>query len=111
MRRIGLEHNDKESIKEEILAVTEFPEITTNIWDIFLAVPLVLIATQLLKNIFPIPPAFVPTVATFIGLIISVFISHRGDLPAGIFMGILYGAAAISFYVSIKLSVRAYRSR
>lgn len=111
MRHISHEHNDKESKREEIFVVTEFPEISTNIWDIFLAVPLVLIATQLLKNIFPIPPAFVPTVATSIGLIISVFISHRGDLPAALFMGVLYGAAAVSFYVSTKLSFRAYRSR
>jgi uncharacterized membrane protein YGL010W len=91
--------------------MTEFPEISTNIWDVFIAVPLVLIATQLLKKALPIPPAFVPTLATLIGLMISIFISHRGDLSAGIFMGVMYGAAAVSFYVSTKLSIRAYRSR
>ncbi|MFC7363582.1 MULTISPECIES: hypothetical protein [Bhargavaea] len=90
--------------------MTEFPEISTNVWDVFIAVPLVLIATQILKKVFSIPPAFVPSVATLIGLIISVFVSHRGDLPAGIFMGVLYGAAAVSFYVSTKLSIGAYRS-
>lgn len=91
--------------------MTEFPDISTNVWDVFIAVPLVLIATQVLKKLFPIPPAFVPTLATLIGLMISIFISHRGDLPAGIFMGVLYGAAAVSFYVSTKLTIGAYRSR
>ncbi|EMR06237.1 hypothetical protein C772_01882 [Bhargavaea cecembensis DSE10] len=91
--------------------MTEFPEISTNIWDVFLAVPLVLISTQLLKKALPIPSAFIPTMATLIGLFISVFISHRGDLAAGLFMGVLYGAAAVSFYVSSKLSIRAYRAR
>ncbi|SIT75904.1 hypothetical protein [Edaphobacillus lindanitolerans] len=91
--------------------MTEFPHITTNIWDVFLAVPLVLIGTQLLKYAFRIPPAVVPTVAVALGLLISVFISHPKDLPAGLFMGTLYGAAAVSFYVSTKLSIRAYRER
>ncbi|KZE36849.1 hypothetical protein AV656_13785 [Bhargavaea cecembensis] len=91
--------------------MTEFPQISTNVWDVFVAVPLVLIATQLLKKTLPIPPAFVPTLATLIGLLISIFFSHRGDLPAGIFMGVMYGAAAVSFYVSVKLAIRAYRSR
>ncbi|MCM3088281.1 hypothetical protein M3557_10170 [Bhargavaea ginsengi] len=91
--------------------MTGFPEISTNIWDVFLAVPLVLIATQLLKKALSIPPAFVPTMATLIGLVISVFVSHRGNLAAGLFMGVLYGSAAVSFYVSAKLTIRAYRSR
>ncbi|MET3575468.1 hypothetical protein ACFFIY_01950 [Bhargavaea ullalensis] len=91
--------------------MAEFPHITTNIWDVFLAVPLVLIGTQILKHSFRIPPAVVPTVAVAIGLLISVFVSHPNNLLAGLFMGTLYGAAAVSFYVSAKLSIRAYRAR
>ncbi|KIL50603.1 hypothetical protein KP78_06040 [Jeotgalibacillus soli] len=42
------------------------------------------------------------------GLLISVFISHRGHLVAGIFMGWFYGYAAIGSYASLKTSIVSY---
>ncbi|WP_085994097.1 hypothetical protein [Oceanobacillus senegalensis] len=79
----------------------EFPVIQTNFWDGVIAVPLIVILTQLFK-IFPIPRQYFPTIASILGFIISIFISHRGDLWAGIFMGGFYGAAAVGFYASLK---------
>lgn len=64
-----------------------FPTIHTNFWDAVIAVPVVMIITQILKRFFHIKPFWVPTVALVLGLFISVFISHRGDLLAGLFMG------------------------
>lgn len=89
--------------------MTEFPIIHTNIWDSLWAVPLIIIMTEIGKKIFHIPPQYVSTLATIIGLIISIFISHPHNLSAGIFMGFFYSAAAIGSYSSIKTSLRAYR--
>ena len=89
----------------------EFPIIKTNIWDATIAVPAVLILTQIMKRILPIPKVFIPTVASIIGLIISIFISHRGDLSAGIFMGLFYGNAAVGVFSSVKLSYITYKKR
>lgn len=87
----------------------DFPTIHTNFWDAVIAIPILIILTQLIK-IFFTPPAFlVPNIAVILGLIISIFISHRGHLATGIFMGFFYGYAAIGNYASLKTSVLAFR--
>lgn len=91
--------------------LSEFPVIHTNIWDTIWAIPVVIILTMLLKKLVKLRPAYVPTVANIWGLIISIFISHRHDLSAGIFMGFIYGAAAVGTYSSLKTSIRAYRAK
>lgn len=63
------------------------PVIYTNFWDAVIAVPAVLLITQLIKVFMHVQPKYVPTIALVIGLIISIFISHRHNLIAGIFMG------------------------
>ena len=55
----------------------EFPIIYTNFWD-----------------------------ANLVGLFISIFFAHRGNLSAGIFMGLFYGNAAVGVYSSIKTTLR-----
>ncbi|MFI8688190.1 hypothetical protein [Rossellomorea sp. NPDC077527] len=87
----------------------EFPTIHTNFWDAVIAIPVIILLTQLIKTFFK-PPAFlVPNIAVILGLFISVFISHRGHLISGIFMGFFYGYAAIGNYASLKTTVLAYR--
>lgn len=88
----------------------EFPDIHTNFWDGVIAVPLIVILTQLFK-FFPIPRQYFPTIAAILGFIISIFISHRGDLWAGIFMGGFYGSAAIGLYASLKTSWISFREK
>lgn len=89
----------------------EFPVIQTNFWDAVIAVPVVLIITEIIKLILPIPRPFIPTVATIIGLITSIFFAHRGNLGAGIFMGYFYGNAAVGVFSSLKISYIAYKRR
>lgn len=67
--------------------MTEFPVIHTNVWDAIAAVPAVLILTQILKLSFHIPGKYVPALAGFLGMGISIFISHPHHLSSGIFMG------------------------
>ncbi|MEI3598740.1 MULTISPECIES: hypothetical protein [unclassified Oceanobacillus] len=88
----------------------DFPTIHTNFWDGVIAVPAVVLLTQCFK-LFPIPRAFFPTIASIIGFIISIFISHRGDLWAGFFMGAFYGAAAVGTYSALKTAWTAYRQK
>lgn len=88
---------------------TEFPIIHTNIWDAIWAVPVIVIAIIIIKVLFKISSSWLSTVAVIIGLAISIFISHWGDLSAGIFMGFFYGAAAVGAIYSMKASFRAYR--
>ncbi|MCC3355685.1 hypothetical protein [Bacillus sp. REN16] len=87
----------------------DFPTIHTNFWDAVLAVPLVMVITQIVKVIFKIPKKYIPTLAVIFGLLISVFYSHRHDLAAGLFMGWFYGSAAIGSYASLKTTILAYR--
>lgn len=87
----------------------DFPTIHTNFWDVVLSIPVVMIVTQFLKIIFKIPKKFVPTTALILGLFISIFISHKGDIYAGIFMGFFYGYAAIGGYASLKTTILSYR--
>ncbi len=88
-----------------------FPIIYTNFWDAVVAVPAVLIITQLIKVVLPIPKYLIPTVATIVGLIISVFFAHRGNISAGIFMGFFYGNAAVGAFSSLKMSYITYKNR
>jgi hypothetical protein len=88
-----------------------FPTIHTNFWDAVISVPAVLIITQIIKMILPIPRVWIPTVASIIGLIISIFFAHRGNIAAGIFMGFFYGNAAVGTFSAIKTSWIAYKNR
>ncbi|MGB3101834.1 MAG: hypothetical protein WBB56_07980 [Psychrobacillus psychrotolerans] len=88
-----------------------FPIIHTNFWDALIAIPIIMILTQLLKIYFKIPSKFIPLIALIIGLLISVFISHRHNIVAGIFMGWFYGYAAIGNYAALKTSLIAYRKK
>ncbi len=89
----------------------DFPTIHTNFWDAVIAVPVVMIITQIMKKAFKIKKKFVPLVATILGYAISIFISHRGDLIAGIIMGYFYGYAAIGSYVTLKNSIKAFKQK
>lgn len=88
-----------------------FPIIHTNFWDALIAIPIIMILTQLLKIYFKIPSKFIPPIALIIGLLISIFISHRHNIVAGIFMGWFYGYAAIGNYAALKTSLIAYRKK
>ncbi|WP_423410278.1 hypothetical protein AABM38_10260 [Heyndrickxia sp. MSNUG] len=87
-----------------------FPIIHTNFWDAVVAVPVIILATQLLKILMHIRKPFVPALANLIGLVISIFIAHPNNLWAGIFMGFFYGNAAVGVYSSLKTQIRAYRN-
>lgn len=87
----------------------DFPTIQTNFWDAIIAVPTVLILTQILKILLKIKKKYVPIVALIIGLCFSIFISHPKHLVAGIFMGWFYGYAAIGSYASLKTTIKAFR--
>jgi hypothetical protein len=91
--------------------LNEFPIIHTNIWDAVWAIPVVVIVVMLLKVFFNLRESWLSTVATSTGLLLSIFISHRGNLSAGIFMGFFYGGAAIGLIYSVRNSLRAYREK
>ena len=88
-----------------------YPIIHTNIWDAVIAVPIVLILTQVLKKFLSISKPFVPTMANIIGLILSIFFAHRNYLWSGVFMGFFYGNAAVGVYASLKTQIKAYREK
>ncbi|TKD69367.1 hypothetical protein [Pseudalkalibacillus hwajinpoensis] len=88
-----------------------FPVIHTNFWDAVLAVPVVMVLTQLIKIFLPIPRTYIPTVAIVLGLSISIFYSHHHHLLAGIFMGYFYGYAAIGNYAALKTSLIALKKK
>lgn len=89
----------------------ELPNIHTNIWDALWAIPAILVVIILLKLFFKLPESWLSTAATAIGLILSIFISHRGNLPAGIFMGFFYGGAATGTIYSVKVWFLSYRKK
>lgn len=89
----------------------ELPLIHTNIWDAFWAIPAILLGIVLLKFLFKLPESWYSTAATIIGLILSIFISHPGNLPAGIFMGLFYGGAASGTIYSVKVWYMGYRKK
>ncbi|MEK3973705.1 hypothetical protein [Psychrobacillus sp. FSL K6-1267] len=88
-----------------------FPIIHTNFWDAVIAIPVIIIITQIIKIVFRTQSKYVPLVALLLGLLISVFISHRHHLIAGLFMGWFYGYAAIGNYSALKASLMAYRKK
>ena len=88
----------------------DFPTIHTNIWDGVLAVPSIVLLTQCL-TLFPLPQQYFPPIASILGFIISISISHPGNLASGIFMGAFYGGAAIGTYASLKTTWIAYKER
>jgi hypothetical protein len=89
--------------------LTQFPVIHTNIWDAFWAIPVIVIVVIAIKAFFKLSTAWLSTVATVLGLFISIFISHPGNLAAGIFMGFFYGGAALGSIYSLRNSFVAYR--
>lgn len=91
--------------------MNEFPMIHTNIWDAFWAIPVIVLGVFLVKVFFKISENWVSTVATIIGLVLSIFISHPGNLPAGIFMGIFYGGAASGTIYSLKVWFADYQGK
>ncbi|QDP42083.1 hypothetical protein [Radiobacillus deserti] len=86
----------------------EFPSIHTNLWDVLFAVPVIMIFTQLIKVLLPIPKIFVPTIALLLGLGISIFVSHPHNFLGGVFMGWFYGYAAIGSYASLRTTYISY---
>lgn len=88
-----------------------FPIIHTNFWDAIIAVPVVIILTQLIKVFLPIQPKYVPAIALALGLIISIFISHKHNFLAGVFMGLFYGYAAIGNYASLKTTIKSFKNK
>jgi len=90
---------------------TEFPIIHTNIWDAFWAIPAILLGVLLLRALFKLRESWFSTAATIIGLVLSIFISHPGNLPAGIFIGFFYGGAASGAIYSMKVWCVSYRAR
>ncbi|MCK1993841.1 hypothetical protein GW626_08775 [Peribacillus muralis] len=88
----------------------DFPTIHTNFWDAVIAIPVIMIVTQLLKLKFHIPPKFIPTISLGLGLFLSIFISHRHQLVAGVFMDWFYGFASIGNYAALKTGITSYRS-
>ena len=88
----------------------DFPTIHTNFWDAVIAVPIVMIVTQLIKVFLKIKKKYIPTIALILGLMISIFISHRHHFVAGLFMGWFYGYAAIGSYASLKTTMLAFRN-
>ncbi|WP_045523618.1 hypothetical protein [Neobacillus niacini] len=89
----------------------DFPTIHTNFWDAIIAVPVIMLLTQLIKLFLKVPRKFIPTIALILGLGISIFISHRHNLVAGIFMGWFYGYAAIGSYASLKTTIMSFRHK
>lgn len=89
----------------------DFPTIYTSIWDVLIAVPFIMILTQLLKKLLHIKSVFIPTLAIVLGLLLSIFISHSYNVFAGMVMGWFYGYGAIGSYASLKTSINALRKR
>ncbi|KMK91884.1 hypothetical protein [Rossellomorea marisflavi] len=87
----------------------DFPTIHTNFWDAVTAIPIIIVLTQLIKITIKPRPFWVPTIATILGLLLSIFVSHKGHLATGIFMGFFYGYAAIGSFASMKTSFLTYR--
>lgn len=57
------------------------------------------------------PSKRVPLLPIMIGLFISILISHRDNLVAGLFMGWFYGYAAIGNYSALKKAIISYRNK
>lgn len=79
-------------------------------WDALWAIPVILLILLVVRIFWYVSTAWISTIATIIGLILSIFISHPGHLAAGIFMGFFYGSAAVGFLYSMEKSFKAYRT-
>lgn len=90
--------------------LTDLPIIHTNIWDAIWGVPLVLILVLAAKWFLRMPPSWLGTLSTVLALILSIFISHPGDLSAGIFMGLFYSGAVMGIIYTTKQTFLAYRN-
>ena len=75
------------------------------------SIPVIIIITQFIKVFFHIPRKYVPLTAQVLGLLISVFISHRHNFIAGLFMGWFYGYAAIGNYAALKTAFIAFKNK
>lgn len=102
---------NQEILMKKVVSFLDFPIIHTNFWDAVIAVPIILIVTQIIKIFLKVPKKYVPSIALALGLIISVCISHRHSLIAGVFMGGFYGCAAIGSYASLKTTISSYRNK
>ena len=102
---------NQEILMKKVVSFLDFPIIHTNFWDAVIAVPIILIVTQIIKIFLKVPKKYVPSIAIALGLIISVCISHRHSLIAGVFMGGFYGYAAIGSYASLKTTISSYRNK
>jgi hypothetical protein len=89
----------------------DFPTIHTNFWDALFAVPTIMILTQVMKKSFKVKKKYVPFIANVLGYAFAIFISHRGNILAGIFMGYFYGYAAIGSYASLKTGIIALKKK
>ena len=88
----------------------DFPLIQTNFWDGVIAVPIVMVLTQVCKMVWKVPKYFIPFFALVIGLAISLFFSHPNHFWGALFMGYFYGYGAIGTYSSLKNSWKAFRN-
>nr|WP_285852240.1 hypothetical protein [Robertmurraya korlensis] len=67
--------------------------------------------TQLIKVFTKVNRKYVPTIALILGLVISIFISHRHHFISGVFMGWFYGYSAIGTYSSLKTTIKSIRNQ
>lgn len=89
--------------------LTEFPVIHTNVWDAIWAIPVILLVLLIAKFLIKVQSKWLSAIATVVALVISIFISHPGNLSAGIFMGFFYSGAALGFIYSLQKSIEAFR--
>ncbi|MCM3720231.1 hypothetical protein [Fictibacillus phosphorivorans] len=89
----------------------EFPFIHTNFWDALIAVPAIIVLIEILKILLPLNSSLIPMIASAIGLVISIFITHPHSLWTGIVMGIVYGITAVGAYASFVKFVSSYRNK
>jgi hypothetical protein len=61
-----------------VVIFLDFPTIHTNFWDAVIAIPAVMVSTQMLKIFLKIPKKFVPLLALILGLFISIFLAIEG---------------------------------
>ena len=69
------------------------------------------ILSYLIKKRLHIKPIWVPTIALLIGLVLSIFIAHRKNFIAGVFMGWFYGYAAIGSFSALKTSINVFKQK
>jgi hypothetical protein len=88
-----------------------FPFIHTNFWDAIIAVPAIIVLIEILKIFLPSLSGLIPAIANFLGIIISVFITHPHSLWTGIVMGFIYGFGAVGAYAAFVAVFHSYREK